>query len=78
MLKKLVKFLDDRYNNNIVYSKSVRIRKDLAALWLILIAVILTLFVGYIVIYSAGARWFMCILSVMFITLWSLSTLADI
>ena len=77
MLEKLVKFLDDRYNNSVVHTRSEMIQRDLAALWLVLVAVATLFFFVYIFLYSVGMRCFVGIIFVLLMTLWALSTLFD-
>lgn len=77
MRKKLIKFLDDRYNNNIVYTRSHMIQRDVDMLWLILAAVTVLLFVGYLFVTSAVIRTLLCFIGGFLMTLWALSTLCD-
>lgn len=77
MLKKLVKLLDNRYNNNVIYTRSQMIQRDVAMLWLVLAAVTVLLFVGYLFVTSAALRTLLCFIGGFLMTLWALSTLCD-
>ena len=77
MWKNFKKALEDRYDNNVAYTRSQMIKRDLAVLWLLFIIGVTLCLIGYIVLSTTSGRLFATIMGGVLMTLWSLSTLID-
>ena len=77
MWKKFTKALENRYENNRVYTRSQMIYRDLALLWLLLVLTAILCGIGYMLLTSSIARLVAALLGGALITLWAVSTLFD-
>ena len=77
MWKKFTKALENRYENNRVYTRSQMISRDLALLWLLLVLTAILCGIGYMLLTSSLARLAAALLGGALITLWAVSTLFD-
>ena len=77
MWKKFTKALENRYENNRVYTRSQMISRDLALLWLLLVLTAILCGIGYMLLTSSLARLTAALLGGALMTLWAVSTLAD-
>lgn len=77
MWKKFTKALKNRYENNIVYTRSQMITRDLALLWLLLVLATILCWIGYMLLTSSLARLAAALLGGALMTLWAASTLID-
>lgn len=77
MWKNFKKALEDRYDNDAVYTRSYMIKRDLAVLWLLLILGAILCLIGYMIVFIPLARLIVAILGGVLMTLWSLSILVD-
>lgn len=77
MWKNFQKALEDRYDNNAVYTRSQMIERDLAVLWLVFVLGTILCLIGYLIIVSPLARLIVAVIGGALMTLWSLSTLID-
>ena len=77
MWKKFTKALENRYENNRVYTRSQMIYRDLALLWLLLVLTAILCGIGYMLLTSSLARLAAALLGGALITLWAVSTLFD-
>ena len=77
MWKNFKKALEDRYDNDAVYTRSQMIKRDLAVLWLVFVLGTISCLIGYIFLSTTSGRLVVTILGVALMTLWSLSTLID-
>ena len=77
MWKNFKKALEDRYDNNAVYTRSHMIKRDLAILWLLFVLGVILCLIGYMIIFSPLARLVVTVIGGALMTLWSLSTLID-
>ena len=77
MWKNFKKALEDRYDNNAVYTRSYMIKRDLAVLWLLFALGVISCLIGYMIIFSPLARLVVTVIGGALMTLWSLSTLFD-
>ena len=77
MWKKFTKALENRYENNRVYTRSQMIYRDLALLWLLLVLTAILCGIGYMLLTSSLARLVAALLGGALITLWAVSTLFD-
>ena len=77
MWKNFKKALEDRYDNNAVYTKSQMIKRDLAVLWLLFALGVISCLIGYMIVSSPLARLVVTVIGGTLMTLWSLSTLFD-
>ena len=77
MWKKFTKALENRYENNKVYTRSQMINRDLALLWLLLVLTAILCGIGYMLLTSSLARLAAALLGGALITLWAVSTLFD-
>ena len=77
MWKNFKKALEDRYDNNAVYTRSYMIKRDLAALWLLFTPGVILCLIGYMILSSPLAILVVTVIGGALMTLWSLSTLFD-
>ena len=77
MWKKFTKALENRYENNRVYTRSQMIYRDLALLWLLLVLTAILCGIGYMLLTSSIARLVAALLGGALMTLWAVSTLFD-
>lgn len=77
MWKNFKKALEDRYDNNVAYTRSQMIKRDLAVLWLLFVLGTILCLIGYMIIFIPSARLVVAVIGVVLMTLWSLSTLID-
>ena len=77
MWKNFKKALEDRYDNNVAYTRSQMIKRDLAVLWLLFVLGVILCLIGYIFLSTTSGRLFATIIGVTLMTLWSSSTLID-
>ena len=77
MWKNFKKALEDRYDNNAVYTKSQMIKRDLAVLWLLFVLGVTLCLIGYMILSTTSGRLFVTVIGGTLMTLWSLSTLFD-
>ena len=77
MWKNFKKALEDRYDNNAVYTKSQMIKRDLAVLWLLFVLGVISCLIGYMIVFSPLAILVVTVIGGALMTLWSLSTLID-
>lgn len=77
MWKNFKKALEDRYDNNAVYTRSQMIERDLAVLWLLFVLGVISCLIGYMIIFIPLARLVVTVIGGALMTLWSLSTLID-
>ena len=77
MWKNFKKALEDRYDNNAVYTRSQMIKRDLAALWLLFVLGVTFCLIGYMIVSSPLAILVVTVIGGALMTLWSLSTLFD-
>lgn len=77
MWKNFKKALKDRYNNNVAYTRSQVIKRDLAVLWLLFALGVTSCLIGYMIVFSPLARLVVTVMGGALMTLWSLSTLID-
>lgn len=72
-----MKALENRYENNIVYTRSQMITRDLALLWLLLVLTAILCGIGYMLLMSSLARLAAALLGGALMTVWAVSTLID-
>ena len=77
MWKKFTKTLENRYENNRVYTRSQMISRDLALLWLLLVLTAILCGIGYMLLTSSFARFAAALLDGALVTVWAVSTLVD-
>lgn len=77
MWKNFRKALEDRYDNDVTYTRNQMIKRDLAVLWLLFALGVILMIVGYIIISSQTVRLFVAIIGGALMTAWSLITLFD-
>ena len=77
MWKKFTKALENRYENNAVYTRSYMIKRDLAILWLLFVLVAILCGIGYMLLTSSLARLAAALLGGALMTVWAVSTLID-
>ena len=77
MWKKFTKALENRYENNAVYTRSHMIKRDLALLWLLLVLTAILCGIGYMLLTSSLARLAAALLGGALMTVWAVSTLCD-
>ena len=77
MWKKFTKALENRYENNKVYTRSQMINRDLALLWLLLVLTAILCGIGYMLLTSSFARFAVALLGGALMTVWAVSTLVD-
>ena len=77
MWKKFTKALENRYENNVVYTRSQMISRDLALLWLLLVLTAILCGIGYMLLTSSLARLAAVLLGGALMTLWAVGTLVD-
>ena len=77
MWKNFKKALEDRYDNNAVYTRSHMIKRDLAILWLLFVLGVILCLIGYMIVSSPLAILVVTVIGGALMTLWSLSTLFD-
>ena len=77
MWKNFKKALKDRYDNNVAYTRSQMIKRDLAALWLLFVLGVTLCLIGYMIVSSPLAILVVTVIGGALMTLWSLSTLID-
>ena len=77
MWKKFTKALENRYENNKVYTRSYMIKRDLAILWLLFVLVAILCGIGYMLLTSSFARFAVALLGGALMTVWAVSTLVD-
>ena len=77
MWKNFKKALEDRYDNNVAYTRSQMIKRDLAALWLLFTLGVILCLIGYMIVSSPLAILIVTVIGGALMTLWSLSTLFD-
>ena len=77
MWKKFTKALENRYENNRVYTRSQMINRDLALLWLLLVLTAILCGIGYMLLTSSLARLAAALLGGALMTVWAVSTLID-
>ena len=77
MWKKFTKALENRYENNKVYTRSQMINRDLALLWLLLVLTAILCGIGYMLLTSSLARLAAVLLGGALMTVWAVSTLVD-
>ena len=77
MWKNFKKALEDRYDNNVAYTRSQMIKRDLAVLWLLFVLGVISCLIGYMIIFIPLVRLVVTVIGGALMTLWSLSTLFD-
>ena len=77
MWKNFKKALEDRYDNNVAYTRSQMIKRDLAVLWLLFVLGVISCLIGYMIIFIPLVRLVVTVIGGALMTLWSLSTLID-
>ena len=77
MWKNFKKALEDRYDNDAVYTRSQMIKRDLATLWLLFTLGVILCLIGYMILSTTSGRLFVTVIGGALMTLWSLSTLFD-
>ena len=77
MWKNFKKALEDRYDNDAVYTRSQMIKRDLAVLWLLFVLGVILCLIGYMIVSSPLAILVVTVIGGALMTLWSLSTLFD-
>ena len=77
MWKSIKKALEDRYDNNVAYTRSQMIKRDLAALWLLFTLGVILCLIGYMIVSSPLDLLVVTIIGGGLMTIRSLSTLFD-